>query len=201
MVGRSRHAIARGVPDIAVSDCGRRRAGRVGRDLGRTVVEEEFRCPVRLHAHDAGGHVDLEPVGQLHVFTAGHAVGHHRLALVEHEGSQVRDVLDMWMHARIGDHRAAVGVTDQQRARCALVEHRAHRIAVVGERGRRVQHRREVDGAHRDAACVQPLDDRFPTPGAVPRAVYEDDPFDHYRSVDRARPRCDERSGWGRLRP
>ena len=94
-----------------------------------------------------------------------------RLTLVERERRDV-DEADRVGRARAGDgdHRAAVGVADQQHRPVDLVDVARDVLGVVGQAPQGVR-RRE----HRHVVGLQVLDDRGPVRGVGEAAVHEDD--------------------------
>ncbi|MNE54208.1 hypothetical protein D3C80_1489720 [compost metagenome] len=90
---------------------------------------------------------------------------------VGREGGDEDQGRDIGQVAGLGQHRPAVGMTDQNDRPFLLRHHLAHSFGVVGQRGQR-----HVDGVQRGVAPPRQFGDHLaPVGGAAPEAVDEDD--------------------------
>jgi hypothetical protein len=91
------------------------------------------------------------------------------LSGIRRERGDVDETSDVGKVTGFGDHRPAVGMSDQQDRSVDLLDHLLGTAGVVGQRGERVLHR--VQGPV--AATIQFDDHLAPVGGTAPKTVYE----------------------------
>ncbi|MNR32417.1 hypothetical protein D3C85_1500030 [compost metagenome] len=97
--------------------------------------------------------------------------GARALARIGSEGGNIDQADDVGHVAHLGDHGAAVGVTDQQHGTGLLRHHLAGSLGVVGQRGQGQLNRLQLG----KTVSKQLGDDSAPVHGAAPKAVNQND--------------------------
>ena len=159
--GRSRHAAPR---DSAGHRCHRHRAScaaAAAAAAGAQSWKKNSTTRSGLDRHHLA--VEHHRPGQAMSSPPVRSVLGRTLPGIEDERRQVDEVLDVRVRARVADHRTAVGMTDEHDRAVDRVERPAQVVAVGGEVGAGLRHRRVVDDRTRDARRVQAVRGRRPS--------------------------------------